>query len=255
MNIVSFDGWTLPTALAEYRFENASVAGATPILGAAGFWDSQGDKTVLRPRPVRADFLITGATWAALDSAVDAARAALLGGRGLLKVAVGDSLTTADRRALARCTKFETPYGYEDYLQVKCSVEFEILQGAWDAESASSVSRSGTAFSVSTGGNAPVSRTLVITLNGALSASVTLTNTTTGEALTYDALTNTLGAGDSVEIDCGAMTVRENGATNRWDNLTLGNTQAGFMSLAAGANTFTASPAVSVDFDWRDAWF
>jgi len=254
MNIVSFNGWTVPTALAEYRFENAAIAGATPILGAGGFWDSQGDKSALRPRSVRADFLMTATSWANLDSAVDAARAALMGGRGLLKMAVGDSLATADRRALARCVKFETPYGYEDYLQVQASVEFEILQATWDAESASAANVGGTSFTVTNGGNAPVSRTLVITLNGPLSTAWTLTNTTTGEALTYDASVDTLGGGDSVVIDCGALTVRD-GSTDVWSNLTLGNTQTGFMSLAAGVNSFTASSGITVNFAWRDAWY
>lgn len=90
----------------------------------------------------------------------------------------------------------------------------------------------------------------VIRLNGSVS-NPTLTNATTGAALTYN---GSIAAGDFVLIDCAAKTVLYNGTATR-----RGLVSGSFPSLSPGDNTVTLSsptydPTASALLTWRSAW-
>lgn len=257
MNIVKFGSYTLPLNKAEYDFSYETLPGATPILGGAGYFDTWGDEGISRIRPIVTRFTVYDDDLDGVDGLLTAARAGLLGvGRQVLSVALGNSTSTVDRQAYARCLKFEQPVKYNPPKLVDCVAEFEILQSNWDAVAASSQAKSGSPFAVSNAGNAYVERTLVITINGALSSSITITNSTNGYSFTYDAASDNIAGGNYIEIDCGALTVRDQAGTDKYEFFGIGSNQIGFMRLDAGSNTFTSSvPATNIDFDFRAAYW
>lgn len=254
MKLLTFDSYNLPMARGEWKFPLASLRGGRSLLAAAGVWDDLGDLVVLRPGLVQAKFAMHGTTWDSVDAALDLAKAGLFAGRGYLQVTVGDD-GTATRRALARCLALDVPYKFDKPRLVICAAKFELLQPHWDAINQSTSSPSTTSFNVDNSGSTyQTQRTLVIRLNGPLSASFTLTNTMNGMAFTYDGASSSIASGHYVDVDCGARSVLYDGSADRWPYLSIGNNQIGFMALDTGVNAFTASPAMALGFTWRKSY-
>jgi hypothetical protein len=255
VKLISFGSYSIPQALGEWTMPIAALAGAQSILAAAGVWDDLGDLVLIGDRQISAKFSVNATTWAAAETALDALRAALFAQRDYLNVATGND-AVATRRALARCISLDVPYSFSTPRNVICSAKFELLQPHWDAITLSSLSPSTGSFSVdNTGSTCDTQRTLVIRLNGPLSANWTLTNSTNGMSFQFAGATHNIAAGHYVDVDCGALTVHYDGSTDVWEYLTLGTNQIGFMALKPGSNSFIQSGAtLTLGFTWRKSY-
>jgi len=256
MKVKAFGSWNLPYALGEDKRVTASLAGARTILGAAGYWDDLGDLVVLRPGLVEVKMAFYDEdSWGDLDDVIDEAKFNLFKERAKLKIAMNDGDEDPSREALARCLSFSEVWRYDQPRLVVCSATFELLQPHWDWLWGDNIrtSTSGSFDLDNIASTCQTDRTVRVRIHGLLNTIYTLTNTTLGMSLTYDGSGGgSIANGTYVEIDCGAMTVKTEGGADRWQYVTLGNTQIGFMALAPGVlNAFTQSPTIQVQIYWR----
>lgn len=108
----------------------------------------------------------------------------------------------------------------------------------WESSVLDSEVAQTTTFNVVNDGNAPINNFSIV-----FNVAGTLTNTTTGEAITVT---------EAVTVDLAAKTVKS-GATHKDDVITVG--EAWWMELQPGTNAMSCSGGANVDVSWRDHWF
>lgn len=117
-----------------------------------------------------------------------------------------------------------------------------------DALTVSPLTSATTLYAVNSG-NA-VTTKLKITVTSAIASTLTITNTTNGEALVYGAAK---ASGAVLVIDGDAGTVTVDGA-NVYGNTSRADTQIALLSLAAGTNKLTFSAEVTGRVEYRGCW-
>lgn len=227
------------------------------VATAAGAFDLDGSGRAAQqfPHPLTVEAIVFEETAAALRAALDALRAAV-GTRAYLYRRADDDSTV--HRALCRLTAMEVQRTYEQRRAYQ-PVTLQFLQlSAWQGASTAwtlddgeffddglsfdatsyawSIGSSPTTRSVTNGGNLPVTD-VVFTITAGATALTNPILTGGGMDLRW---TGTIAATKSLVIDCGALSVLNDGA-NAYSGLTLGATHAieTWCSLAPGSMDIT----------------
>lgn len=258
MKLSAFGSYSFPMDLGEWGVPIEALSGSQQILGASGAWDDMGRLVVIGPRKVTSKFAIHGATWAAVDTDLDALRTALFKsdhGYNYLYAIMGED-AAASRIARARCLALEMPYKYDAPRVVVCQATFEMLQPHWDAIVASTSSPNTATFVLDNGGSTcDVQRTLAFRLNGPLTVLYTLSNATNGLTFSFDGAAHNVAAGHYVDVHCGWLTVVDDAGVDLWEHLTIGVNQIGFMRLYPGNNSITQGGAtLALLVQWSKAY-
>lgn len=257
--IATFGAVALPDSMTSDELATARTPESIiPVLG--GAYEGWGTSQRL---PRRQELTVNGVyhgTAATLRTQVDALRAKL-GVRDQLWRSRDDDAVLQWR--YARLLKATMRGSVERWAASVAEVEamFETAQGAWRSAAAATDNRTlaaGVAISqnVATGGNVPVSDA-IITLTAGAGAAVTsfaVTCTTIGVSWTW---TGTLAANKALVIDCGAMTVLNDGANGcAGFALNAGHSARGWLPLAVGDNylTLTASAVAVFEISHYDQW-
>lgn len=137
---------------------------------------------------------------------------------------------------------------------------FETAQGRWRSSSTTSAAAtlpSGGAVRplyINTGGNAPVEDAVITLAAMAAISSFRVQSAALGVDWQW---TGSLSAGQSLSVDCGALTVRRD-TTDVYANfgLNAGHTAPGWLPLAVGANTLTVTTngAGTATATWYNQW-
>ena len=264
MRLKTFDGLSLSSYVQQSTNWLTFKESGVQIAGMAGLFDSAGDEQ--RREALRLDFqaVVVGATSAAVDTAIDALKAkANLG----LCWLVAEMRDASERGTWAKLTQVDTTRSPDNYADQKITLTFradwpwwEDTDDVWyfDAgyELDSGLSFDGNyttqsgagTFSINNTGDDVITRGIIL-VSGA-STDPTITNTTTGESIAYD---GTVGAGETLQIDIGAMQVWLDG-TDAYADITLGSNQTRFMSLAVGTNSITFAGGGTLRWHWAKVY-
>jgi hypothetical protein len=245
MRLSTFDGVTLPTAMASYGIAGKAEQATLRATGSrAGAYDLYGTLSPDSDVEVSYEFLFTGGARTALD-----ALRAKLGKAGTLVASTHAG--GSSRQCTAKLLKIdersegehEMPAGLR---RVSCTF---VREPFWyDTSLTTATLTSALSVNLTNAGNADVIKSLVFTFNNSLAGGVVITNTTNGQSFTYGAATAA-----ALVIDCGAQTVRV-ASVNQYGNSSRPATQIEFLSLVPGVNALTFSAAVSGSVEFRSAW-
>lgn len=194
----------------------------------------RGDGSVTQPgrrksRSVTLRGSITATSADNLQAVYDGMRAACsIGVKGALWFGRDDRYANAQVESWTDDTEDGMLYG----VVVNIQVGFRLADPWWYATSATTATLTTSGGTVTPGGNGPAAPAWSITIGTGGTGTVTLTNSTTGEAAT---LTGTFISGDIIVIDRANYTVSINGVA------AFGLLGGRIPTLAAGANTIAAS--------------
>jgi hypothetical protein len=261
--VKTFNGVTLPTYDPSYDLPTDRVS-VEPMAVTYGVYDPLGSQ---RARGMGGTVIVqataTGASASALQTTLDSLRA-LRGVRGSLVIEMADS---TERSRTARCEEVRTERRFVggDHMHLYQPVRFifRLYGQGWNGTANTDttvIDASPKNATVNNGGNADQSDvTITVTAGSADITALRIQNTTAGYLcdLVYD---STIAAGESLVIDCGALTVKNNGSGD-YANLSLGSTHAvdDWMRLAPGNNSMTytltgGSTDSEVEFSHYDMW-
>jgi len=241
--VTTFAGVTLPTADPSYDIPTDRVGGELLTLS-YGVYDPAGSQNARAlGGTVIVEVITEAASASALTTSIDSFRA-LRGQRGSLVIQMADAST---RSRTARCTEVRVERVFRGsqhmHLYQPLRFVFELLGAGWNGASnsdATTIDSSPKNATVNNGGNVDQSDvTITVTAGSADITALQIQNTTTDYEcdLEYD---STIAAGESLVIDCGDLTV-ENDGDDDYANLSLGSTHAvdDWMRLAPGNNSMT----------------
>ncbi len=253
-SLATFDGVTLPLSMPEDPLDTGQVTpGLTPAAG--GAFDRYGTRQVL---PQMREITFRGrydgsATAAALRTAIDALRAKI-GVRGLLVRKREDDAVL--QNLYARLLSVDGRWQMEDGQSALLDLRFETTEATWRHASAATPATGsvGGNTSIVNDGTAPIfDAVITLTASGGALVNPTLTDAGWGIYLKY---TGSIADTKALVIDCGAMTVKNDGA-NAYSGFSLesGHTARGWMPLTVATHTLavagTGSGSVSVAFTKR----
>lgn len=263
-----FDGVELATGMPRWQ------AGTGPTIGRVvatlgGCYDADGDQQADLRLPYEATFeaLLVASTELDLHAALDDLRA-LRGIRGELWCR-GDALVGMPppepgyeyRWCDARCLQVEVPREVRHWYHAPVQMRFQILSGWHMTEltdsNTFSVNASPKTLTVANSGNRPV-RDLVIKVTAGTGTLSAVTIAVSGKiSMTFS---DTITAGKTLEIDCGAWSVQNDGvdAFAAWTR-NAGHTIAPWFELAPGDNTVVVTTTGGnndnlIVFDSWDEW-
>ena len=250
-SLVTFDNAALPLCMPEDPLSTGSV---TPGLMAAagGMFDRYGGRQVLpRARVISFRGRYDGSS-TALRTQIDALRAKL-GKWGLLVRKRDDDAVLES--VYARLLYVDGTWRLEDGASALLSMDWETAEPSWRHATGSTASGSvGGNTSIVNDGTAPVvDPVITLTASGGTLVNPTLIISAIGVSLKF---TGTVASGKALVIDCGAMTVKNDGA-NAYSGFSLesGHTARGWMPLTVATHTLavsgTGSGSVSVAFTRR----
>jgi len=226
--VKTFAGVTLPTYNPSYDLPTDRVS-IEPVVTTGGVYDPLGSQdaralggTVL----MQAEIVSASAT--ALQTAIDALRA-IRGVRGSLVIEMADA---SERTRTARCeeVRIERRFVGADHMHLyqPVALTFRLYGAGWNGTSNTDttvIDSSPKNATVNNGGNVDQSDvTITVTAGSAAITALQIQNTTTGYLcdLEYD---STIAAGESLVIDCGELSVENNGADD-YANFSLGSAHA-----------------------------
>lgn len=252
-SLVTFDSVALPLGMSE---DPLSTGDVTPgLIGAAGgVYDRYGARTVLpRSREIAFRGRYDGSSSAsALRTALDALRAKI-GVRALLVRKRDDDAVL--QSLYARLLTVDGRWLLEDGASAMLDLRFETAEPSWRHATGSTATGSvGGSTSIVNDGTAPIVDAVVtLTASGGALVNPTLTIAGWGIYLKY---TGSIADTKTLVIDCGAMTVKNDGA-NAYSGFSLesGHTARGWMPLPVATSALavagTGSGSVSVAFTRR----
>jgi hypothetical protein len=262
--VVSFAGVTLPAYAPEHDLgTDESLSAYVPVPWAPAYNVLGSEQAQGKPREIAVRCMAVNGTETTLQTTLDSVRA-LRGKYGALSIALADGTS---RTRNARCERIEHPRRAGEKRYHNLTLYFQCDGSGWQgAQHAGTgdyivtLNTSPKSMEISNGGN-DIVRDLTVTVKagGANITAVTIANAETGHvsSLTY---TGTVTAGQSLVIDTGAWTVKNNGA-DAWGGVTFGGTHAirEMLRLAPGANTINVtltggSTDSTVAFAFYDLW-
>lgn len=249
-----FDGLTLPTQEPEIEVGTGGVQSVLLSLPAGGVFDPLGGSQAMREgEPVRGRFLLSASSASGLKTAFEALRAKI-GVRGALYREWDDGTL---EWTYARLEEIRARQQTGQITNIPVDLRFIKQALAWygateqDVTYADLSAASGDADLPTTGAEQdgyPLAFTLTnegnydqravmftLTAGGGNITAVTLANSTSGHTLTWS---GTLVAGKSLVIDCGALSIQNDG-TDDYDSLTPPSGKETWMVLGPGANVFS----------------
>ncbi|RME20088.1 MAG: hypothetical protein D6800_13475 [Candidatus Zixiibacteriota bacterium] len=239
--IYEFDGLTLP---AGHEDDNSAEAAGDFLALFAGQYDANGsEQTYHRGMQVSKKLYVTGDTAADVVSTLNSLRGKV-GKRGTLRRRWVDGST--EQWCTARLLRFDASKTPENNLHQEITLTWSIISPLWYSQSqtvsAVDLITSPQTISVTNSGNAPVLNAVItVAMPSVLPVDITsLTVSMTGKSeLVYS---GTLTAGDTLEIDCGARSVKLNGADS-YSNVSFGSNHAisEWLRLEPGSNSIIIS--------------
>lgn len=251
-SLVSFDSVALPLSMPEDPLDTGSVTpGILPAVG--GAFDRYGTRQVLpQARVLNFRGRYDGSASAtALQTLLDALRAKI-GVRGLLVRSDQSAVSTS---IYARLLSADGAWTIEDTLTARLDLVFETAEPSWRAASGSTATGSvGGNTSIVNDGTAPIyDAVITLTASGGALVNPTMIVAALGVSLKY---TGSIADTKALVVDCGAMTVKNDGA-NAYSGFTLesGHTARGWLPLTVTTHTLavagTGAGSVSVAFTKR----
>ncbi len=254
-SLVTFDSVDLPLGMSE---DPLSTGNVTPgLIGAAGgTFDRYGTRTVLpRAREIAFRGRYDGsASASALRTAIDALRAKI-GVRALLVRKRDDDSVL--QSVYARLLTVDGRWLLEDGASAMLDMRFETAEPSWRHATGSTASGSvGGNTSIVNDGTAPVYDAIItLTASGGALVNPTMIISAIGVSLKY---TGSIADTKALVVDCGAMTVKNDGA-NAYSGFSLesGHTARGWMPLTVATHTLAVAGtgSGSVGVAWTRRYF
>lgn len=257
-----FGGTNLPLLNGQQDLGAAASRSGLQALPGAGAYDAFGSGPAPRaPRVITLRGTLVGTSSADLVTQLDALRAL----RGLRdKLYLVSDADAAERWTWARCLGVDTTRGVAQARWLDVSLQFELPYPVWYGTArlynGIATANSVTTFSIANGGNTAVLNP-VLSITAGASAITALTVETKKAGVTQAdlAYSGAIAAGQTLVIDAGAQSIKNNGADayaalsmttdhvlNGWLRLDPGTT-----SLIIGITSSTNAP---VSLVWNEAW-
>lgn len=246
MRLLSFNGIEFTGMESAYRMSVDADINEMRAAGRNGAYDLLGDGFQIGNQSYAAEFLVVDDCDDPRNQLIDQLRGAIQTPGDLI-----GEFDTGRRRAKARLVSVKSEPNFND---IRAGINRVICEFRaapfWhdDALTVSPLTSATTLYAVNSG-NA-VTTKLKITITSAIASTLTITNTTNGEALVYGA-TKANGAVMVIDGDAGTVTV--DGA-NVYGNTSRADTQIALLSLAAGTNKLAFGAAVTGRVEYRGCW-
>lgn len=260
MRLLSFDGLALSQFKEDINIALTFKKALVELPGVAGAFDAHGDDQVRDVLMLEYSGLVIGATSAAVDTALDAIRAKANRGNRRLIVEMRDG---SERSTWAKLVKVESPTKPEDFRTQDHKLTFvaawpwleaegdiwyldtgEVLDDGLNLDGNVTTQSGAGTFSINNTGGDVVTRGLLVVKGS--STNPRIVNNTTGESIQYS---GTVASGSNLVFDLGAMAVTLDGE-DAYDDVTIGDNQTQFFSLATGVNSITFSGGGTLEVHW-----
>ncbi len=247
MQLLSFNDINIPDRAVIYEIPATATVARATVAGSRVGGFALGITHPTRRYRVEGVFVRSDTKPLAVDSVIDQLRGAMAA-VGVLRQKMRDT-------TIRRCNAYLVSVNpiYDNVSSATSAqplaLEFESDEFWYDDALAVEDLASATTLYTVNVGNA-VTTKLKITVTSAIASTLTITNTTNGEALVYGAAKS---SGVSLVIDVDASTVTADGV-NVYGNTSRANTQIALLSLAAGVNKLTFSAAVTGRVEYRGCW-
>jgi len=254
--------YVFPTLQAADDVTSVRPAVVGQVGGAAGAFDFYGAyRYPLGAVVYTKKFTLSGANYAAVETALQSARAYTIADTaptsraylyGTQRGGTAHAFYTP-----AKCISFKAPeQAGRNYTTLPIELQFQLPQPWWYGAAGTTTliaNSAGTVFA--NGGNLITPVKVVVTrLTGSNITAVAVANTTTGESWTY---TSGTGFSTALTVDAGLYEAKIV-TTGCYSDLTFGTTQMSWLSLAPGNNTLTLAvtggTTWSAVFTWSELW-
>jgi|WetSurMetagenome_2_1015567.scaffolds.fasta_scaffold18114_3 hypothetical protein len=242
--------YVLPLGMAEDNLPRQRSPQVQRVANADGAFDFNGSSAwPIEPLTVRKQAIVTAATWAGVDTALDALHAAT--------IALGEQRLWAELRdgskrwAWAKCRSIRTPDKVGQPQHCPITLEFDLREGLWYAETASLYQKVGAGtFTLTNAGDVRVPVKVTMQSSNTLTAYAI---SATGRGWSY---AGSIGINDTLIVDAAAYLATKN-AADCYSSLTITDKSAFWFYLEPGSNsvtiTFTGGNP-GADIVWNDAY-
>jgi hypothetical protein len=243
--------YVLPLAMVEDDIARHRSPQVQPVANADGAFDFHGNAAwPIEPLLVRKTAIVTAATWAGVDTALDALHAAT--------IAVGERRLWAELRdgskrwAWAKCRSIHAPDRIGQPQHCPVDLEFDLREGLWYAETAGlhQIVGAGT-FTLTNAGDVRVPVKVTVTANATPTTAYAIS--ATGRSCSF---AGRLAATARAIVDAASYLATNDGA-DCYSSLTITNKSSFWFYLEPGSNsvtiTFTGGNP-SADIEWNDAY-
>ena len=247
MQLLSFNDIDIPDRAVIYEIPAIATVARATVAGARVGGFALGITHPTRRYRVEGVFVRSNTKPLAVDSVIDQLRGAMAA-VGVLRQKMRDNTVRRCNAYLVSVNPVHDNVSSATNAQ-PLALEFESDE-FWhdDALAVSDLASATTLYAVNVG-NA-VTTELKITITSAIASTLTIANTTNGEALVYGVAKS---SGAVLVIDADAGTVTVDGA-NVYGNTSRADTQIALLSLDAGVNKLTFSAAVTGRVEYRGCW-
>ena len=245
--------YVLPNSMMADDFSADRPAITSRVGGQDGEFDYIGtDANPIAPVRVRKSAIVSATTWAGVETALAAMRAALVGNESKLWGEVRDG---SRRWAWAKCIGFKASDRFGQILHCPIDIEFLLTEGLWYSEAANTTTKTTAAAHVmANAGNVPAA--VKVTVVPAVAAMTAFAAAATGQGWSW---AGTLNTAKSLIVDSAAYSATNDGA-EAFSALTITRPSALWLHLLPGNNTITISKAqcgggtFAATFEWYDTW-
>jgi len=246
MRLLSFSGIEFTGMESAYRMSVDADINEMRVAGRNGAYDLLGDGFQIGNQSYAAEFLIVDDCNEPQNRLIDQLRGAIQTTGDLI-----GEFDTSRRRAKARLVSVKSEPNFNDIRAGINRVVCEFRAAPFwhdDALTVSPLTSATTLYAINSG-NAATTR-LKITITSAIASSLTITNTTNGEALVYGAAKSS-GVVLAIDADAGTVTADD---VNVYGNTSRADTQIALLSLAAGENILSFNVPVTGSVEYRGCW-
>lgn len=262
MRINSFDGLDLMPWEAEDDFPLEFKSNLVELPGQAGAFDADGNEHYRKPLIITRTFEIVESDYGTVDDTLDALRAKA--NKGLRRL-ICETRNGDGRQTWAKLKAVKAPQNPEHFLYLPVTLTFEVtwpwleeqddigwfldtgiaLDGVNTLDEDNITTQVGVGtFDIDNDGGDVITRLLMVIKGSSTNPSIT--NTTTGESISYS---GTVASGSSLVIDCGALAAWLDGG-DVYSGISIGDMQTQFFSLAVGSNSITFSGGGTLEIHW-----
>lgn len=265
--LTQFSTYQIPEAVGDRGYHEFILSGRrSPLVDLpGGVWDAYGDDAPPRRGSVLvADCMLTATAASGVQSQLDTWQS-LIGERESLERKGEDCSTHS---VTARLINVEAPRSGGQNLLLPIKLTFETADPHWRGATASETvslvtSTSPTTMTVSNSGNYTINDPIITISAGATAITwlaLLVRSDTSGSWQTWINCTGTIASGESLVIDCGALTVEDNGSDayadfslndshliDSWCELAPGANEVSFIHVGGATNG-------SISFAYRTGW-
>lgn len=223
------------------------------VGGQNGEFDAIGtDANPIAPVRVKKTAIVTATSWAGVETALAAMRAALVGNESKLWGEVRDG---SRRWAYAKCVAFSAADRFGQILHCPITLEFLLTEGVWYSETLHTTTKTTAAAHVlANAGNVPAA--VKVTVVPAVASMTAFAASATGQGWAW---AGTLNTAKSLIVDAAAYSATNDGA-DAYAALTITRPSALWLHLLPGNNTITITRTqggggtFAATFEWYDTW-